>query len=412
LTRLHSDIEFRKLWLGQSVSEVGSWVSTTALPLTAVLVLGATPAQMGILAALAGGSALLVGLFAGVLVDRMPRRPILIWSDITRALLLATIPLAAAFHLLTYTQLLAIAAATGVITVLFNVAYQSYLPSLIHEPDLPEGNRLLGISSAGAEVIGPLLAGILIKIVTAPIAILLDAASFVVSAASVAAIHRAEPPRVPRRQAGFIGEALAGAIAIRANPMLFALALRSITACFFGGMIYALYMLYAVRNLGMSTAALGLTIALGGAGSIAGSYYAERIAIRLGMGRMFFLSALSSGLLMLLIPLGTLYPSFAVLFLCTAQLIGDAAATVYITNKLTFQQRVTSGDVLGRVNAAMQIASQGMIPLGALAGGFIASGFGIPPVLWISAIGITSSCLWLLMAGNAGPQLSTLQQPH
>jgi MFS family permease len=394
------------------VSEIGSWVSTTALPITAVVSLGATPAQMGILSAVAGGSTLLIGLFAGVLVDRMLRRPILIWSDVTRALLLATIPLAAAFHLLTYAQLLAVAAATGVVTVFFNVAYQSYLPSLIHEADLPEGNRLLGMSTASAEVIGPLLAGILIKLISAPIAILLDAASFVASAASVATIHRTEAACTPRQHTRFIEEALAGAIAIRANPMLFALALRSITACFFGGILYALYMLYAVRDLRMSTAALGLTIALGGAGSIAGSYYAERVSARLGRGRAFFLSALSSGLLTLLIPLSTLYPSSAVLLLCTAQLFGDAAASVYITNKLTFQQRVASGEVLGRVNAAMQIASQGMIPVGALAGGFIASDFGIPVTLWISAIGITLSCLWLLMARNAGPQLSTLQQPH
>lgn len=412
MPRLHSDTAFRKLWLGQSISEIGSWVSTTALPLTAVLLLGATPAQMGILSAVSSGAALVIGLFAGVLADRMLRRPILIGSDIFRAILLASIPLTAVLHLLTYTQLLAVAATTGVITVFFNVAYQSYLPSLIREQDLPEGNRLLGMSSAGAEVIGPLLAGILIKFVTAPIAILLDAASFVVSAASVAAIRRSEPPRAPRQQTRFIEEALAGAIAIRANAMLFALALRSITACFFGGMTYALYMLYAVRNLHMSTAALGLTIALGGAGSIAGSYYAERIATGLGVKRAFFLSALASGLLTLLIPLSTLFPSFAVMFLCTAQLFGDAAATVYITNKLTFQQRVTSGNVLGRVNAAMQIASQGTIPLGALAGGFIASDFGIPVTLWISAIGITASCLWLLMARNAGPQFPTLQQPH
>jgi MFS family permease len=412
LPRLRSDTEFRKLWLGQSVSEIGSWVSTTALPITAVVLLGATPAQMGILSAVAGGSTLLVGLFAGVLADRMFRRPVLIWSDIARALLLATIPLAATFQLLTYAQLLAISAATGVITVFFNVAYQSYLPALIAESDLPEGNRLLGMSSAAAEVIGPLLAGILIKIVTPPIAILLDAASFVVSAASVAAIHRAEPPRVPRRQIRFIEEALAGAIAIRANPLLSVLALRSITACFFGGMIYALYILYAVRNLRMSTAALGLTIALGGVGSIAGSYYAERIAIRLGIRRAFFVSALSSGLLTLLIPLSTLYPSSAVMLLCIAQLFGDAAASVYITNKLTFQQRVTSGDVLGRVNAAMQIASQGMVPLGALAGGFLASAFGIPATLWVSAGGIAASCLWLLVPHHARPQLSTLQQPN
>ena len=374
------------------------------------MLLHATPAQMGVLSAVGSGSTLVFGLFAGVLVDRMLRRPLLIWSDIARAILLWTVPVAAAFHHLTFVHLLVVAATCGVVTVFFNVAYQSYLPSFVDETKLFEGNRLVGISSAGAGVIGPVLGGVLIKAVTAPIAILLDAASFVISAISVAAIRRPERARPFQPQTDWRDEALAGGQAIQRNPMLFALAMRSVTAYFFGGIMAALYMLYAITILHMSTVALGVTIAVGGAGSVAGSYFAERLAQRWGTRRIFFLSALVTGLLNLLIPMSTLYPSRAVIFLSAAQLFGDAAWSVYIVNELTFRQRVAPGDISGRVNAAMQIASQGMLPLGALAGGFLASSFGIPLTLWISAGGVASSCLWLLMPQDGGLEFTTLQQ--
>ena len=403
---LRSDSEFRKLWLGQAVSEVGSWVSGTALPLTAVVLVGATPAQMGVLSAVGSGSALVIGLFAGVLADGALRRPILIWSDIARALVLATIPAAALLHLLTYTQVLAVAATVGAVTVFFDVAYQSYLPSLIPEEQLFAGNRFLGMSTAAAEVVGPFLAGALIQIVSAPVTIMLDAASFLVSAGSVASIRRPEHVRVraPRM------EILAGARVIRAHPLLSALALRAITSHFAWGMMAALYVLYAIGTLRMTTLALGLTIALGGAGSLAGAHFSERISIRLGTARVFFLSALATGVLNLLIPLSTLWPSLALLLLGTAQLVGDAAWTVYITNEMTLRQRVVPADVLGRVNAAMQTASQGMLPLGALAGGFLAARFGIPAALWTSAVVFLGSCLWLLMAQHAGSEFAALNE--
>lgn len=392
---LPGDSEFRKLWLGQTISEIGSRISREGLPLTAALLLGATPAQMGILNALTGGAALVFSLFAGIVVDRLRRRPILIWSDIGRALLLGTIPWAAVGHWLSYSLVVAVAGAVGVLTVLFDIAYQSYLPSLIDKEELGRGNRLLGMSSATAEVLGPALTGGLIQAITAPRAVLLDALSFLVSAASVAAIRRPENPREPSDRPHWREEAAAGARAIARHPILRALALRSMTAYFFGGVFFGLYVLYAVRVLHMSVVALGFTIALGGAGSLVGAWMAERVSLSLGSGRAFFASALVIGAANLLIPMASLDPSDGVLYLGASQLVGDAAWSLYLVNEVTLRQRVTPEQILGRVNAAMQIASRGVLPLGALAGGFLASAAGMPDAMWVAATGVLLSSGWL-----------------
>src|SRR5205807_7866820 len=193
LTGLWNNPDFVKLWLGQTVSQFGSGITGIALPLTAVLVLAATPAQMGILGALDGIAVLVIGLLAGVWVDRVRRRPLLIATDLGRAFLLSTIPLAALLGVLRIGQLYVVAAMVGMLTILFNVAHSAFLPSLIPPESLVEANSKLGMSDSLAEIGGPATAGPLVQLISAPFALFFDALSFLFSACCVGLIHTPEP---------------------------------------------------------------------------------------------------------------------------------------------------------------------------------------------------------------------------
>ena len=199
LTGLWRYPDFLKLWLGQTVSEIGSHITREGLPLTAVIVLGATPFPMGVLASLSGMSTLVFGPLAGLWVDRRRRRPILIAADIGRAVVLASVPLAAAFRVLYMRQLYIVVVLAGILTVFFDVAYQSYLPSLVERQRVLEGNSKLALSTSMAEIVGPGLTGVLVQLITAPIAILVDALSFLWSAMMVWLIRK--PELIPAPQA-------------------------------------------------------------------------------------------------------------------------------------------------------------------------------------------------------------------
>lgn len=352
---------------------------------------------MGILAATGGASVLLFSLWAGIIVDRVRRRPVMIASDLGRALLLSCIPILALMHVLTIAHLIAIAAATGVLTVLFDVAYQSYLPSLVGQDDLFEGNRLLSISGSTAEILGPSLTGVLVQLITAPIAILLDALSFLVSGISVWLIGRPEPSAQPVPHESLREEMLGGMKTILAHPLLRALLFRSITSFLSMGLgLFTYYVLFTIRVLGFKPASLGIAIALGGAGSLLGGLLSTRIAKRLPLKFSFFASALLIGCFQFLTPLAAYLPRFSLLLVCLHQFLGDFAWTIYYVNETTLRQSVAPPHLLGRVNAAIQLASRGMLPIGALAGGFLGGKIGITNTLWIGAAGVLLSTLWLV----------------
>ncbi len=388
--------EFLKLWIGQSISEIGSRITREGIPLTAVLVLGASAAQMGVLAAIGGASVLLFSFAAGIIVDRIYRRPVMIAADLARALLLASVPVGAFFHLLSITQLILVAACAGALTVLFDVAYQSYLPSLIQSGELLEGNRLLSISAATAEILGPSLTGVLVKLLSAPAAIFLDALSFVVSAAATLSIRRQEPPPRISTHDSLKTEMLEGTKIILSHPILRALLFRSVMAFLFAGPIFSFYILYAIRVLRFNTVVLGIAIALGGAGSLVGGIFATKISKRLSPKTSFFGSALVIGCTQFLLPLASLDRRYALACVCVQQFVGDFAWTVYFVNETTLRQSVTPPHVLGRVNAAMQFFSRGMLPIGALVGGFAGEAIGITNTLWIGSAGVLLSALWLV----------------
>lgn len=389
--------DFVKLWVGQSISEIGSRITREGLPLAALLTLNASAQQMGILSAVSSASVLVFGLGAGVAVDRLKKRPVMIATDLGRAGLLGLIPLAVYKHALSMPVLITVAVLAGALTVLFDVAYQSYLPALVEPEELLESNRRLSLSASAAEMLGPALTGALVQAITAPLAILVDAFSFLVSAVSVFTIRK--PETVPDRKLGaplLLSEALDGFRFIWTHSALRSLLLRSATAFLSMGLIFPLYLLNAIRIVHMSTLTLGITIGLGGAGSLAGAYVAPRISVRHGLGPMFFGTAFMIGCAQLLIPLSSQFPRIGVLCLCVQQLAGDLAWTIYIVNETSLRQSLAPEQVIGRVNAAMQLASFGMLPFGAILGGFLAERIGVPVTLLTGAGGVLLSCLWLL----------------
>lgn len=402
LRSLWANLDFVKLWTGQTISELGSRITREGLPLAAVLVLHAGTVQMGFLSALGGAAVLIFGLVAGVWVDRLRRRPILIAADLGRAAILVTVPAAAIAGVLSMGQLYAVAALAGILTVFFDVAYQSYLPALVAREQILEGNSKLALSSSIAEIAGPGLTGILVQLITAPIAILFDSVSFLFSALMVLLIRKPEPPAVRREPEHLVAETLAGVRFIFGEPMLRALGLRSATTFFFMGFFGPLYVLYAIQILHLRPALLGIVIAMGGVGAMVGSVVAPRIVQRFGLGRTFIVASLVQGLTNLLIPLAGIVGTpgtmqfLAVACLMVPQLFGDMAFMVYGINEITLRQTVAPEHVLGRVNAGMQLLARGIWPIGSLIGGFLAAALGVRATLALAAAGVVLSTLWLV----------------
>lgn len=390
--------DFLKLWTGQTISELGSRITRDGLPLLAVITLGATPSQMGLLSAIGSAPVLLVSLFAGVWVDRLRRKPLMIAADIGRALLLSSIPLAAVLGVLGMGQLYVVTALVGILSLLFSLAYLAYLPSLVERKHLEEGNSKLALSDSAAEVAGPGIAGVLIQVITAPMAILFDALSFLVSALSLAFIRKAEPPPAPpeTRQSVML-EAREGLKTVTTQPVLRALALAIATMSFFGNFFGVLYGLFAVRELGIGPAALGLTIGVGGIGSLLGALLSPRVVRRFGLGRTLIGILWVEGLFSLMIPLAGSFPRFALPMLTLAQL-GDMFGTIFFINAVSLRQSITPDRLLGRVSGSMELLVGLVSPVGALVGGVLAEQIGVQVTLLIAVFGIAMGSLWLLFS--------------
>lgn len=390
--------DFLKLWAGQTISELGSHITGSGLQITAVLVLGASPIQMGLLAAMMSIPSLLFGLIAGAWVDRLRRRPIMIATDFGRALLLLTIPLAALLGVLRFEQLLIVIALAGVLNVFFDVAYRSYLPTLVAREQIVEGNSKLSLSVSTVEVVGPGLAGVLVQALTAPIAILFDALSFLVSALSIVFIHKPEPPPMSTAERQSIMQEIGdGLRVVASHPLPRSPAFAAGLLSFFGNFYASLYSLYAIRDLGMGPALLGLTVGMRGVGSIIGAWWAERIVRRLGMGRTFISMLLLMGMTSLPTPLASGPLWLATTFMSLSQL-GDAFRTIYFINDTSLRQAITPDRLLGRVNASTQLLVVGVGPLGAMMGGVLGDTIGVRSTLWIAALGPFLACLSLLLS--------------
>ena len=323
----HAD--FIKLWTGEGISEFGSKLGGVAMSFLAVIGLGATPIQMGILRAFWTAPALLFSLFAGVWVDRLRRRPLMIAADLVNLAVLASIPVAAAFGRLRIGQLYAVMFVTAFADTLFSVGYHAYLPSLVGRDSIARANSLLSATESVAEVGGFALAGWLVQWLTAPIAILIDSISFVFSAAFLAIIGRSEeaPARGERR--GMAREIAEGARFLHGDPRLLALALSAVANSIAGGIMSALYMLYFVNDLGFAPGPLGMIFATGGGAALIGAAFAPRIERRAGTGPAMALGLAGMGAGYALITLAHGSGASSAALLIAQQLLGDSAGMGY-----------------------------------------------------------------------------------
>ena len=390
----HAD--FLKLWAGETVSVFGSLVGGTALQFAAILVLGASPLQIALLAVASRLPSFLAGLFAGVWVDRLRRRPILIATDCGRALFLATIPASALLGILRIEQLYAVAILTGILTTFFDVAYQSYLPTLVEREDLVEGNSKLATTASIAEIGGFGIAGWLIQIITAPFAILVDAASFLVSALAVWLIRSPEP-RAPRslEQSNIVREAREGLRIVARNPYLRAIAITTILLEFSFQIVGAVISLFGLRELGFSPGILGTIYGVGGISALVGSLLAVPAARILGIGRAMVGGVVVMGLSILLVPLAPGPTIVGALFLVAQQLFGDGCYMIYDITQVSLRQGITPDRLLGRVNATVRVGGLGAMLAGALVGGALGNVFGLRAALVVGAIGTLVGALWL-----------------
>ena len=398
-TGLWHNRDFVKFWLGQTVSQFGSGITGIALPLTGVLLLAATPSQMGILSALDGAAVLAIGLFAGVWVDRVRRRPLLIAADLGRAFILSTVPLAALFGVLHIAQLYTVAALTGMFTVIFNVANQSFLPSLIPQTALVEGNSKLGVSDSLAEIGGPAVAGPLVQLISAPFAVLFDAFSFLFSAFCLGFIRKPEPPVASTENRKSIWhELVQGLHEVLKNPLLRSLAGGVGAFNFFGNFIGALYALYVVRELHAAPIFLGFLIATGGVSALLGAFIAERVVRRFGLGLTAGATLFIYGATGLLIPLAAGPTAVALSFLFASQLVGDASVSIHLITEVSLRQSIAPGNMLGRTNASIQFLSQGVAPVGALLAGILGGLIGLRFTILIGVLGVMAAGALLFLS--------------
>jgi MFS family permease len=386
-----------RLWSAQTISQFGSQVTLLALPLAAIVVLDASAFEVAVLSAAEGAPWLLFSLPVGAWVDRVLRKPILVVADVGRAFVLLSVPLAYALDALTIWQLYAVGFATGVLTVFFDVAYQSYLPSLVERSQLEEGNSKLEVSRSGAQLAGPGVAGALVDLVTAPVAILVDALSFLASAAWLSRIEREE--RLEARgveRTRLAAEILEGLRFVARNPYLRPSMVYVAVFNFFTNVIFAIFLVYAVRRLDLSPAVIGLVLAIGSIGFLVGAFLAPRVSARLGVGTTMVASAAVAGLALFLIPLAP--PSNAIPFLIASGVIVDFAIVLYNVTGISLFQAITPDRLLGRMNASRRFVVWGVLPLGSLAGGALASTIGLRETLFVGAAGASVSFLPLLFS--------------
>ena len=403
----HAD--FLKLWSAETISQFGSQVSNLAIPLAAIIVLDATPFEVAALGTVLFLPFILFTLPAGVWVDRLPRRPILVVGDFGRAVLLATIPAAYVADVLTLWQLYAVGFAYGVCTVFFDVAYQSYLPSLVERAQIIEGNSKLEVSRSAAQIAGPGFGGILVQVFTAPYAILVDAVSFLGSGLFILGIRRRQEEHVAAaRESGrpsLRTELKEGLRFVLGNAYLRAQAGCTATSNFFFSLGFAIVIVYYVRVLDLSPGVIGVVFSIGSLGSLVAAVTTGRLTGRFGVGPATLTVVFLQGPAMLLIALA---PADAPIpFLVVSGLVTGFVVVVYNINQVSFRQAICPERLQGRMNSVMRFIVWGTIPLGNLSGGALATWIGLRETIAIGAIGSGSAFLWILLS----PMRSVREMP-
>jgi MFS family permease len=384
------DPDFLKLWTGQTVSAFGTQITILAVPILAALALKVSPFEFGLLATIEFLPVVVLSLPAGVWVDRLRRRPILIWGDLGRAISLLSIPIAFALNVLTIWQLYAVVFVNGCLTVFFDVAYQSYLPSIVERDQLVDGNAKLELTRAASQRLGPGLAGVVISLLTAPFAILIDAVSYAVSAVFVTWIRRAEPPPEPHDEANgprpsIRGEIRIGLRYVTGHRVLRALALTVALGYLFSTIADSILILFLVTERQFSPALIGLAFTLGSIGVITGALFTSRLTRVVGVGPMIVLAAVAEGLSWL--PVAIAPDSLLFLGLTTTIVALSFFGMAWNVNAMSLRQAITPAGMRGRMNATMRFISWGTIPVGYAVGGFLGGVIGLHNTIWVGALG-------------------------
>ena len=402
--RLLRERTFRRFWTGQTISLFGDQVSILALPLTAILVLHAGAAQTGYLTAAGLAPNLLFSIAVGGWVDRKGhRRRIMLIADVVRAVLLASIPIAFALGHLSFAQLYAVAFAVGCASVFFSVADSTVFASIVRPADYVEANSLIHGSRALSFVGGQSAAGVLVQVLTAPGAIVLDALSFLGSALFLSRIR----PKEPAVAAGGRGHLTEGARFIWRSRTVRALLATTATINLFGFVTAAIFILFATRDLGVTPAELGLVLGAGAVGAVIGAALTSPVARRLGVGGAFTLSCVLFPAPFILIPLAAGHPKPVILALLFAAEFGSGVGVVMLDITIGAMLTATVPATLrARVSGAYSTINYGIRPIGALAGGALGSTIGLRPTLWIATVAGLTGILWLLPSPI--PRLRTL----
>jgi MFS family permease len=380
----HAD--FLKLWTAQGVSQFGSQISGLALPLVALYALHATAFQVAALGTVEFAPFLLFSLPAGVWVDRLHRRLIMVAADLGRAVALGSIPIVAAVGHLTLAQLYVAGFVTGTLTVFFDVSYQSYLPSLVQRSELVDGNAKLEVTRSIAQIGGPGVSGLLVGAITAPYAIVADAISFLWSSLWLFAIRRKET--IPKRTAGSASmgrELLDGVKYLVGHRYWRGISMSTATFNFSGNVALAILIVYMSRRLHLSALQIGLTFSLGSIGGLVAASFARRIGLRLGVGRTILAGTIINGLPLFLVPLAPV--SYPIPFIAVAFAFVEFGVILYNVSVISLTQALVPERLLGRVNASRRFIVWGMIPLGSLTSGALATLIGLRPTIFIGVVG-------------------------
>jgi MFS family permease len=394
--------DFRNLWAGQTVSLFGDQVTLIALPLAGVFVLDASAAEMGYLTAAALLPHLLFSLPAGVLLERAQRRRwLMIGADLTRAGLLAGIPIAYGLDALTFAQLYGVAFLTGCLAVVFDISYSTIYVAVTRREDYVQANSLLNGSRAFSYIAGPSVGGILVQLLSAPTAVLADAASYVASALFLTRIRAAEPPVEP--EVGSMWEQIKEGMRFIARESILRPSLVSVaTLNFFNFAFSAIFILYATRELGVRAGTLGIVLGAGAVGGLLGAVVAGRVGRRLGLGPAFVLGMVLFPAPLLLVPLAQGPRGVVLGMLFLAEFFSGLGVMILDINVGAIITALTPHRLRSRSTGAFRFVNYGVRPLGALAGGALGSTFGLRPTLFLTAGAALAGVLWLLPSPVTG----------
>jgi MFS family permease len=395
--------DFRKLWTAATVSVLGSQITLIAVPYIALTMLGASAFQVSILAAVEMLPFLLFTLPAGAWLDRIRRRPVLVASDLARGAALVSIPIAYAAGRLSLEQLFVVAFVTGTFTALFDVADQSFLPALLERDDLVDGNARLQLSYSVAQIGGPTLAGNMIALAAAPVAILADALSFFISGGLISSIKKREPK--PDRALDDQGRptSLRSEIAVGLKFVLGHPLLRPIAACtgtsnLFAAALFAIFPVLIWRELALAPAFYGTVMGLASLGFLAGAALSSRLPRSYGVGPTIVVSAALSSPAMLLMTLTPAAPFWAGITLFVGWFVVGLVQVIYNVAQISLRQSITPAAMQSRMNATMRFIVWGTIPFGSVMGGLLATALPLRVALIIAAVGSFSSCLWVIFS--------------